>query len=121
METKWGKLDLCSPSARSSPLGEEERFGLAGDSDANPVVGVHTMGKKNVSFSYAQMCSLDLSFCEGRQPAKTGLNIIHLFLVRALVEEFLEVDGAGGVVHSFLEFFPGGPQFGRALGVAQGW
>ena len=48
-----------------------------------------------------------------------GLNIVHLFLVSALVEELLEVDGLGGLVNGGLKFFPRGAQFRRALGVAE--
>ena len=48
-----------------------------------------------------------------------GLNVIHLFLFGALIDQLLKADGIGSLVESGLQFFPGRAQFGRALGVAQ--
>ena len=50
---------------------------------------------------------------------KSKLDIIHLFLLTALVEKLLEIDAVGGGVYGGLEALPGGAEFGGAIFITQ--
>ena len=57
---------------------------------------------------------------DGRTPEAEGSDVIHLFFVRAFVEQLLEGDVVGCVFERLLQFFPRRAQFGRALRIADG-
>ena len=54
-----------------------------------------------------------------RRDACPTLDVIHLFLFAAFVEELLEGDAVGGGVDGGFEAAPGGAEFGGAIFVAQ--
>ena len=54
-----------------------------------------------------------------RRDACPTLDVIHLFLFAAFVEELLEGDAVGGGVDGGFEAAPGGAEFGGAVGVTQ--
>ena len=54
--------------------------------------------------------------CSGSPP---GSDVIHLFLLPALVEQLLEGDRIGGRNHRLLQPLPRAPQFRRAAGVVE--
>src|SRR5712691_12786212 len=51
--------------------------------------------------------------------SRTCLDVIHLLLLGAFLQQFLERGGVGGGVHGPLDSFPRAPQLGRAIRIAQ--
>src|SRR5258708_26535645 len=55
-----------------------------------------------------------------RSKRVSARDVIHLFLLGAVIEQLLESDAVGGFVQSLLQLLPRPAQFRRTLPVAQG-